>query len=91
MKMESKHVLAALGLLAAIIAAIVGIWILLLGWPLLVAVVIFVVFAVIVLVILFGVLVAIAAVPVYFLKRRGPEEGTYRIEDLKSIKEDERK
>ena len=89
--MESKHVLTALGLLAAIIAAIVGIWILLMGWPLLVAAIIFVIFAVIVLAILFGVLVAIAAVPVYFLKRRGPEAGTYRIDDVKSIKEDEKK
>jgi maltodextrin utilization protein YvdJ len=79
-------------LIAAIILVIIGAWILLLGWPLLVALFIFIVFAAIIIFLIVAALVFILAIPFFFLKK-GPkaEDGSYRIEEIHSIKEDERK
>ena len=62
------------------------------GWPFLVALFIFIVFVVIIIALIFFALVFVLAIPFYFFKK-GPasEEGSYRIEDVHSIKEDEKK
>ncbi len=88
---ESKHILAVLGLIAAVILVIIGAWLLLMGWPLLIAIFIFIVFAVIIIVLVIMALMFIAAIPMYFLKRPETQDGTYDIDDIRSIKEDERK
>ena len=90
--MESKYVLAALGLIAAVILVIIGAWVPLMGWPLLVAIFIFIIFAIIIVALIIAALVFILAIPFYFLKK-GPkaEDGTYRIDEVRSIKEDEKK
>jgi len=82
---ETKYILAVLGLIAAIILVIIGAWLLLMGWPLLVAIFIFIVFAAII-------IFLILAIPFYFLKK-GPkaEDGNYRIEEVHPVREDEKK
>lgn len=58
----------------------------------LIAIAIFVIFVIVIIGLILFALVFILAIPFYFLKK-GPtsEEGTYRIEDVRSIKEDEKK
>jgi len=91
MGMESRYIMAALGLVAAIIAAVLGAYIILQGWPLIVAAIIFIIFAIIVVVLILGVLMVVAALPMYFLKRGNVEEGSYRLEEVKPVREDEGK
>jgi len=89
---ETKYILAVLGLIAAIILVIIGAWLLLMGWPLLVAIFIFIVFAAIIIFLILVALVFILAIPFYFLKK-GPkaEDGNYRIEEVHPVREDEKK
>jgi hypothetical protein len=84
-------VLAALGLIAAVILVIIGAWILLMGWPLLVAAIIFIIFAVIIGTLVIGVLVFIAAIPLFFIKSPETQNGSYSIEDVRPIREEEKK
>ena len=81
-----------MGLIAAIILVIIGAWLLLMGWPLLVAIFRFIIFAAIIIFLIVLALTFILAIPFYFLKK-GPkaEDGSYRIEEIRPIKEDERK
>lgn len=89
--MESRYVLAVLGFVAAIIATVLGFYIILLGWPLLVAGILFIIFATAVAVLMLGALMVAAAVPMYFLKRGKVEEGSYRLDEVKPVREDEGK
>ncbi len=89
--LETKYILAAVGLTGAVLLAILGAWLLLIGWPLLVAIALFVVFAVIILVLVVGVLIFVLAVPMYFVKEPKTQDGSYSIDDVRSIKEDEKK
>jgi hypothetical protein len=74
-----------------VIAVIIGAWILLMGWPILVAILILIVFAVIIIALIIGALMFIAAIPLFFIKDSKTQEGSYSIEDVRSIKEEEKK
>ena len=83
--------LSVLGVAAAIVLVVVLIWVLLLGWPLLVAIGIVIMFALVIGGILLGLLVFLSAIPCYFVKRREPEWGDYRLEDVRDPNDRERR
>lgn|GEM_PF-4671680 len=87
----SRAILAVLGLAMAVFVGLGLLWLLLWGFPTLLAILAFILVAVIVFSVLLGILVALSAIPLYCLKRRGTEMGSYRIEQLSSVEEDERR
>lgn len=75
--------LTALGLITAVFLGIALILVLLVGWPILLALAAAVLLAAAIGAIVLGILVSLSAIPFYFLKRKDPEWGDYRLEDLK--------
>jgi hypothetical protein len=81
--------LILIGLVAAAILLVIA---LVMNIELVLTVVILIVFLVLVAIVILGLAGLIAAVPFYFLKGgKGPEPGSYKVEDMKPVKEDERK
>jgi hypothetical protein len=81
--------LILVGLVAAAVLLVIAI---LLNLELVLTILIFIVLLVLVAIVILGVLGLIAAVPFYFLKGgKEPELGAYSVEDMKPVKEDEKK
>lgn len=88
----TRAILAILALGLVVFLGLGLLWLLLWGFPTLMAILAFIVVAAIVFAVLLGILVALSAIPFYFLKRDGKaDNGSYSIEEVRSIKEDERK
>lgn len=87
-----RAMLAIVLLALAVFIGLGTIWLLLWGFATILAVIAFLVVAVVIFAVLLGILVFLAAIPYYVLKGgRGPEPGTYRIEDVRPVREDEKK
>ena len=81
--------LILIGLVAAAVLLVIA---LVLNFELVLTAIILVILLVLVAIVVLGLLGLIAAVPFYFLKGgKGPEPGAYKVEDMKPVKEDERK
>ena len=79
-------------LVGVVVAAMLLVVAIILNWELALTIIILIVLLVLVIIVLLGLLGLIAAVPFYFLKGgKGPEPGSYQVEDMKSVKENEKK
>jgi len=87
-----SRTLDTLILVGLVVAAVLLVIAILMNLELVLTALVLIVFLVLAAVVVLGLLGLIAAVPFYFLKGgNGPEPGSYKVEDMKPVKEDERK